>query len=356
MKKFPITYFLKIYYDFEDYYVDFTMSQKPSIIICGNYGIQNIGDEAILQGILLIVRGAFPQARITVLSSKPTQTSHEYQVKSLPYWPAGFRSFFTFRWWRNLKSYYKADAILLGGGGLFADEKPQAPFIWTMQVFAAFLLRKPVFCFAQSVGPLQTSSGRKLAKFVFQKAKFVTVRDDESKKLLGELGVGNVHVLADPAFALSYTHPTFEKRGEYIVLTLRPWMKGDQAAIDQELALFIRWVYTKFGFKTLFVPFQKLQENDEARYEALRKIIPEDFFELYEGEHSVQGILKVTAGSQAVVGMRLHSVIFSSITQTPFLALSYSEKVRNFVKSLDCEQFLEYENLDFDTLKKNFVC
>jgi polysaccharide pyruvyl transferase WcaK-like protein len=59
--------------------------------------------------------------------------------------------------------------------------------------------------------------------------------------------------------------------------------------------------------------------------------------------------------SQAVVGMRLHSLIFSTIAQTPFLALSYSSKVRNFAREAGMEDYtLDWATLELPSLKANF--
>jgi polysaccharide pyruvyl transferase WcaK-like protein len=49
--------------------------------------------------------------------------------------------------------------------------------------------------------------------------------------------------------------------------------------------------------------------------------------------------------------MRLHSIIFGVIAKTPFLALSYSSKVRDFVKTLKLDHYLDYNALSLDQLK-----
>lgn len=355
-------------------------SEKKKFLICGNYGIGNLGDEAILEGIIKILHNSFTKLQITVLSSNPQQTSEKYSTKfpemapihAAFYWPCGVRSFFKFiftlQFLQTIKSYWQANLFILGGGGLFSDEKPRAIFIWTVQTFFAVLLRKKIFCLGQSVGPLKTKFGRNWTKWVFKQACAITVRDHESAELLKELGIADVKVLVDPAFALAYNHAAHFERKKFVVLSLRPWIKGNHERIDQELAKFVEWLYSEHGLKTLFIPFQIEQENDLERYESLRRKIapadnnmsesgnsaPEEILELFEDYGDLSKVMAAIGSSHLLIGMRLHSVIFSVLTQTPFIGLSYSEKVKNFIKTLGIEEFIDYPEITFERLKQEF--
>jgi len=63
------------------------------IVIAGNYGANNLGDEMILEGLLKLLNDVVPDAKITVLSSEPKDTKKRHKVKSLNLFPAGFRSY-----------------------------------------------------------------------------------------------------------------------------------------------------------------------------------------------------------------------------------------------------------------------
>src|SRR5579862_7188054 len=95
------------------------------IVISGNYGATNLGDEAILKSILQTLSKVYPDAKISVMTSHPG--AHGFAMV-----PAGVRSFFrgvqngSFR--KTLKVFKECDLVLFGGGGLFTDEKPQAIF------------------------------------------------------------------------------------------------------------------------------------------------------------------------------------------------------------------------------------
>ena len=66
--------------------------------------------------------------------------------------------------------------------------------------------------------------------------------------------------------------------------------------------------------------------------------------------------IDLVINSTAVVGMRLHSLIFSTICHKPFIALSYSQKVRELCTDLGMEDYIiDWEKLDLAGLKSRFT-
>ena len=333
-------------------------SQKSSFLICGNYGASNLGDEAILEGILTIIRSL--SHNITVMSARPKQTEKLHHVHSVGLFPCGFRSIirgiFTGGLIKTLSAMRRADIFILGGGGLFSTGKPMAVIIWFMQALCAKLFKKRIVCFGQGVGPLRSFWSRYLTKKVFQWAKSITVRDEYSKKILEQLEIKNVFVLPDPAFLLADQKWTTKKiaHEKYIVISLRPWSKPLQTKNIKIIAKFIDWISTEYGFKVFLLPFQHAPDNDTRVFAGLigdsrdrsLQAFNEDFHKAIE----------LISGAEAVIGMRLHSIIFASLTNTPFLALSYSQKVRSIAEDLEQKRFiLEWNNLQLNGLKQKFV-
>lgn len=333
---------------------------KKRILICGNYGASNLGDEAILAGLITLVKSAFSKADIVAMSSDITATKKIFKVNAIWHFPSGLRSFFKYWFspagWRSLFTVAKADLVLLGGGGLFADEQRRAVWIWFTQFWWFWLMRKKVICIAQSVGPLNTRVGRALTGWVFRKAVAVTVRDEQSKKVLEKLGVKKVKVLADPAYAIGYQSEASLNRKKQIVLTVRPWIQGDHQNFDQVMAELIIWLKEKYNYETVFLPFQTDYVDDRTRFHLIAKlltgksaslklVVPEDYAQAIE----------IIGRSQAVIGMRLHSVIFGVLTKTPFVGISYSKKVRDFIETIGLSEYsLDYADISLENLKKQF--
>jgi polysaccharide pyruvyl transferase CsaB len=331
-------------------------ADRKHIIVCGNYGASNLGDEAILAGIILLIKSTWPNSEISVMSHTPGKTAKEFQVKGLLFFPAGFRSFFKFWFrpegWKTLKSAAQADLILLGGGGLFTDEKKRAVWIWFLQFLGFWIFRKPVVCIAQSVGPLSSGLGIKLSKFVFIHSKLVTVRDQQSKIILEKMGVKNVQVLADPAFAIGYDSDPAISRQKQVVLSLRDWIRGDQHKINLELAQLIDFLWKELKLKTIFIPFQNEIDDDRKRYTELAALLANPEAMQLKVVQDYGQAIELIGRSEMTIGMRLHSIIFSVLATTPFIALSYSKKVKDFTESSELNEFcLNYSDLEADKLK-----
>ena len=52
----------------------------PDALIIGHYGFKNLGDEAILTGMLTLLRDKFPDGRWTVASGDPDDTRRRHGV------------------------------------------------------------------------------------------------------------------------------------------------------------------------------------------------------------------------------------------------------------------------------------
>ncbi len=167
-------------------------------VLVGNYGVGNIGDEALREYFL----SAFPEISWTVVSARP-ETAHE-----VPRLPLGIRSLFA-PWLRTVKAIRHADALVFGGGSLFTDiESVWACVIWRSYAALAAWYRVPVILAFQGAGPWKTALGLKLAKKTYQEAAFVSVRDAESLARLQLFGLTKPAVLtSDPAFAFFGSHP-----------------------------------------------------------------------------------------------------------------------------------------------------
>ena len=142
----------------------------PTFLLVGNYGVGNAGDE-ILRAYFL---ERFPEVQWQVVSARPSQGE-------LPRFPAGLRSFLSFRWLRTCIALVQSHGLVFGGGSLWTDmESLSACFIWSVHAWFAWFLRKPYFLAFQGIGPFRTKTGERLAQWVVRHAAFISVRDQAS--------------------------------------------------------------------------------------------------------------------------------------------------------------------------------
>ncbi|MBI5152364.1 polysaccharide pyruvyl transferase family protein [Candidatus Peregrinibacteria bacterium] len=314
------------------------------IIICGNYGATNIGDELILKGILkyLGARTGAPTSaninsrhEITVLSANPGLTQRLHKINSMAVLPAGPRSFVKgmlgFSFLRTLSAIKKCDLFILGGGGLFDDTYPRASLIWGIQALAAHMYKKPLIILANSFGPLKTFAAKLITRLVCDYSRLITVRDEGSKKLLQQMGIKKkITVAADPAFGLTQADlcnkkPVKKTEKPYVVFALR---KSNKNFV--QLANLLDWIHKKYGFQIKLISFQKIIQDNTGFQ---KKFSNKKFIHVLPYADDFCAIYKTIENAEAVVGMRLHSLILAILAEKPFLALTSFDKIKNLLAS-----------------------
>jgi len=166
-------------------------------LLIGNYGVGNVGDEALRQYFLQ----RFPEIEWAVLSAHPNQHS---DVKEYPRLPGGIRSFFRTPWLQTIRAMRECDGVVFGGGSLFTDvESGYACFLWWLHGAAARVCKKRIFLAFQGIGPFRTRYGEWLAHSIARAACFISVRDQQSanRVRLWNLSIKVVQSF-DPVFLL----------------------------------------------------------------------------------------------------------------------------------------------------------
>src|SRR5438105_835314 len=113
-----------------------------NILIAGYYGFGNVGDELILSSILMEIGKRYPSSRITVLSADPERTHRFHGVSSVRRWsPLAV-----------VRAIWKADVLVVGGGGLLQDQTSSRSLAYYLGLVAlARLLVCPVVFYALGV-------------------------------------------------------------------------------------------------------------------------------------------------------------------------------------------------------------
>jgi polysaccharide pyruvyl transferase CsaB len=332
------------------------------ILIAGYIGFGNAGDEAIARVVTGELREKIPGAEMTIVSGNPSHTAGAYGVRAIG--------------WRDPLAIAEAvrhtDLTILGGGGLFQDYwgfDPAAILTreqWGLSFYVAPALlsavyAKPLMLYAVGVGPLLSEHGRKYTKVAGDIAARITVRDLVSKDLMESLGVSadKITVTADPAFNLKPAAEAadlaevgeWKSSGPAIAVCLRTWNFGaDSTFCDREVARALDDVLASEGGRILFVPFQE----DDDLYVARRvwqQMRHRQDAALLTKPCSPEMLAGIVANADLVLGMRLHSVIFSLAAQVPFVALEYDPKVGGLAELTGFQEFtLPFGGIEADVL------
>ena len=328
------------------------------MMISGYYGFNNIGDEAILTSMVNKIRAKIPQAEITVLTKNSSETSRNYQVKTIN----------RMHWIKIMKYFRQADIFISGGGGLLQDSTGRGFSIlyYLGLILMAKIYRIPVMVYAQGIGPINKKFNKILIKWILNKIDLITVRDPQSKDLLKELGVKKplIYINADPSFLL-------KKKNIDILLTNVPCLKKfidsteqpivgisvrEYKGIDKKFkstfSQIAEYLIQTCKVKIIFIPFNT-KEDASLSVEIMELIKNKEQVYILKEQFEPEVLLTLISKLSFMLGVRLHSIMFSCLTCTPFLAFDYDPKVKNFVYGLDLpELILDLDDYSFKIIKK----
>lgn len=276
-------------------------------LLVGNYGEQNLGDEALKNYML----HAFQDIEWSVLSSHP-------QKGEFPRLPGGIRSFLRFDWLQTLQAYRRTDAVVFGGGSLWTDvESVYACMLWTLHAALAYWYKKPVFLAFQGIGPFHKSISVTLTRWVVGRATFVSVRDHASYMRLQEWGVLDVCETFDPLFVfMQRLAPPREDRGVFVII---PRHTSTQKLVD-EAAAYIR-LHAVGAIHILSM--QPDHPSEQEYIETLQKELPAP--SVIIPIHTIQDLLQELAGSMHVLTQRFHGALAALAIGAPQTIMPQSE-------------------------------
>jgi polysaccharide pyruvyl transferase CsaB len=292
------------------------------IVLSGYYGFHNVGDEAILFSIIQALKTQHPDVEITVLSNDPEYTKKTYSVNAINRW----------KFKEIISLMKKADGLISGGGSLLQDitGMKSIPY-YTGIIKIAQWLNKPVFIYAQGMGPINKSINKMITKSTLNKVSYLSVRDEDSMNLLKNIGVTKeISLVPDPVMGLEAQTFSNEWVAEqnfkrpFISVSVRDWPSEADYKLKMAQALD---ELSRSGYDIVFIPMHGEHDNHSSK-EIAAKMEEENSIAPYDAE--IQAKISIIGQSELLVGMRLHALIFSAITHTPFVALSYDPKIDAF--------------------------
>lgn len=310
---------------------------KYHVAISGSYGGMNLGDEAILEGILKELNSSL-DVDVVVFSryAKDTEARHKVralQIHDMPKEPV-------------IEELKKVDLLILGGGGILFNELAE---IFLREVTWAIELNIPVMIYAISVGPLENPDTKKVVAEVLNKVDIITVRETISKKILHDLGVTiEIEVTADPAFLIEeapFTSEMLKKEGidPKIPLVGFSIREPGPAAPHLNMELYHNvlantadFIIERFEAQVVFIPMERGTQHDpQYSHAIISKMLNALKTTVIKGEYTSSQLLGLTKHLSFAVGMRLHFLMFAALNHVPFVPLSYADKVRGLLEDLD---------------------
>lgn len=306
----------------------------PRITVSGYYGFGNAGDEAMLASLVRGLRHRLPGVQLTVLSADPAATRRDFGVdavgrKSLP---------------AITRTLRRSHLVISGGGNLLQDVT--GPFNIPYYLGLVELGRRygaATMLLGQGIGPVEGRLGRWLIGRLGNGIDAITIRDDDSARILTDMGVTRppVTLTADTVFALDLGKEA--SRAE-----LPPWdddasrprvgvslrQRGLGAEGRRRMTEALARFADATGALLIMVPMQPSEDLPLA--EELQAGLGRARASVAPASSWRQAV-KVYEKCEAVIAMRLHALIFAALMGVPPIGISYDPKVDRFLAQVGLE-------------------
>jgi polysaccharide pyruvyl transferase CsaB len=307
--------------------------------IVGSYGGLNLGDEAILAGILKELRAAAP-IDVTVFSRNPSDTLKRHRVDRAV--PVREMSRDEVR-----PEIERLDLLIVGGGGILFDAEAA---LYLREAALAADRGIPVMVYAVSAGPLNERHTQATVRETLNRAQVITVRDRQARKILEDVGVTReILVTADPALLLepeplpdgAMIREGLDRQRRLVGMSVR---EPGPAAPDLEqnhyhqlLADAADFVVERFDADVVFIPMEQRMLDLQQSHAVVARMANAQRASILKDAYTSGQLLTLMSHFEFAVGMRLHFLIFAALQRIPFVALPYATKVSGFLEDLQME-------------------
>ncbi|AKL96759.1 polysaccharide pyruvyl transferase [Clostridium aceticum] len=317
-----------------------------NIFLFGYYGFHNTGDEAILEAIIREIKEVLPQAKLTALSYNAKDTMQKHKIHAVS------RNSFK----EITKAIRASDVVISGGGSILQDVTSSRSLIYYLAIILmAKRMGKKVMFYGNGFGPITGYLNKKLVNYIINQVDRITVRDYQSKEAMQALGIKkDIMVTADIALGLEMIddkriEKIFRQEGmdltkKWVGISIREW-KG-QVKYKEVIAQTADYLINR-NYEVVFIPMQF--PNDISTSQQIvekMKTVPKIITKQYHPREMIGIISKL----DLLLGMRLHSLVFSAIAGVPMVGLEYDTKISSFLKLTGQKSGGNVENLDMINL------
>lgn len=305
-------------------------AKRDGVMICGAYGRDNAGDDAILESIVTQMRNLDADIPMYVLTRKPHQTAMRYRIGTVH----------TFALGKFCRLCRKTRLYINGGGSLIQDvTSSRSLWYYLMNIRAAKRRGNKVLMYGCGIGPVTKQWNRKLAGRIIDKyTDIITLREDLSLQELQDMGVKKplMKVTADPAILLGAAKSSAVERllhqagiapdEDYAVLAIRPWKDVEKK--EEAFAAAARHLREKYGLRPVFLAMEPKRDMEICRKVA--DMVGGNAACIAAPAES-QALIGILARAKMVAAMRLHALIFAAGVGTPLVGVAYDPKVTGFM-------------------------
>ncbi len=318
--------------------------KRDGVVVCGAYGHGNAGDDAILKSIIRSVKELDPYVPITVLAKNTQSIKKRYRVNSI----------YTFNLPRILGAMRHSRLYINGGGTLIQNATShRSLWYYLLTLWAAKRLGNKVDMYGCGIGPVSGKKNLKLVSRVLNSSvDSITLREPDSVAELRSYGVTGpaVRLSSDPALVLPPASAQetesflrgqgLDPEGRYICFLLRSWRGFTEKA--PALARCAERARQEYGLEPVFISINAFQDGYAANLVLEHMKTPG---KALEGASTPELLISLLSHMSVVVSMRLHGLIFSSLSGTPLVGVSYDPKIGAYLRYLGYGEYIDLKDV-----------
>ncbi|MDP2867932.1 MAG: polysaccharide pyruvyl transferase family protein [Methyloversatilis sp.] len=353
----------------------------PNIYFAGQDGFGNRGCEALIRSIVKTVRGSVDDALFMVPSRNGKADFRQWpgasakgvefvEAEPIPsairWWSRGRRL------WSGLNTHppqyritrvtddliRRSDLLVMTGGDIISlDYGLESLYYWTRICEVAMLKGIPTALIGASVGPFSRDpKTEEKMRFFLSRFSLITVREKASLDYLHGLGLNDVHLVTDPAFALdpeeapSESLHVFLKHPRVLGFNVSPLIRkfrGDSEskdALDNEVLDFLCDVLESEELGVVLVPHVDplcgASENSDSSYmmglldRVRQRGFGSDRIDILPRSLNAAQLKDIIRRCGFFMGARTHATVAALSQLVPTTSIAYSVKAKGINQDL----------------------
>jgi polysaccharide pyruvyl transferase WcaK-like protein len=369
--------------------------KRKRIILFGNFGTLNWGNEGTLEATIQNVRECCPDRSIICICTEPDDVRERYGIGTFP-----LRAPYT-RFFKNtnsliikaLRRVFLAPPVtvlhaLRGAGLMMSSTTMIVPGTGLLNDFGTGPLGVPYLIFkwcllakifgvklvflSNGAGPLREKWSRVFIVHALKLADYRSYRSEKDRVFVKKIGVeaGGDHVLPDLAFSLKNSMFDQKMNGgssRTIGLGIMDYYgehgisKGNEQVHENYLNTMCQFVeyclQKQFKIRMLIGDSTYDTSVKQEFLKLIRERVDEQYLSnVLDGEiKTLDDLLVDLSRSEIIISPRFHNIIYGMMLGKPVLSLSYHNKFESLMESCDMTDYaLNLDNLDINLLINTF--
>jgi polysaccharide pyruvyl transferase WcaK-like protein len=325
------------------------VTRRRRVLAIGWFGENNLGDDAMLSGLLRLLDRSLGGADVTVATRDPADTAAVFGTRTIRRASPADSGFANRQLlWTTLRS----DLVTLGGGDLIREQADGVvPALnWLSRVRVPLRLRRRVALLGISVGDLFSPRVIGSVSYYLRQISLVTARDSASAARLVELGARRVVTIGDLALEAldsppaivrpANTRPRIGVVFREILGRGRDVPETTNDGLQAELAVTLDRLSSSLDAQIELIPFRtrgaKPRPDDDARAgESLAgRAASGSAWVRHERPASAPAFAELAAGLDLILAVRLHGAVLGAGAGRPVVGIAYDSKTTGFLTDL----------------------